>query len=176
MFPKSKGLLVGIVYRPPDSSKYLPVDFNCKFESSMSAESKECLLMGDLNYNYLVNADNKELKSVLVSFGLKQLVESPTRITKESKTLIDIICSTDPLNLCSVKVIPAGLSDHKMIGCIRKLNNVKYHPKVISCRNYAIYNQQLFLNDLSSNSLEQVYTKSSVNKACESLQNILMQL
>ena len=109
LFPKSKGLLVGIVYCPPDSSKYLPVDFHCKFES-----------MSDLNCNYLVNANNKELKSVLVSFSLKQLVESPARITEESKTLIDIICSTNPLNLCSVKVIPVGLSDHELIGCIRK--------------------------------------------------------
>ena len=154
------------------------MDFNCKFElmlSSMSAENKDCLLMGDLNCNYLENADNKELKSLLVSFGLKQLVERPTRITKESKTFIDIICSTDPLDLCSVKVIPAGLNVHELIGCIRKLNNVKYHPRVISCRNYANYNQQLFLNDLSSNSFEQIYTTSCVNKACESLQNILMQ-
>lgn len=153
LFPKTKRFLIGIIYRPPDSSKYLPADFNCKFESmlsTLSAENRECVLLGDMNCNYLVNSDHKELKSILVSFGLKQLVKSPTRITKESKTLIDVICSTEPFNLNSIKVIAAGLSDHELIGCTRKLNNAKYQPRVISCRNYANYNPQLLCNDLKS--------------------------
>jgi len=49
--------------------------------------------------------------------GLKQLIITPTRITRESKTLIDVICSNVPHNISSVKVIPAGLSDHELIGC-----------------------------------------------------------
>ena len=28
------------------------------------------------------------------------------------------------------------LSDHEMVGCIRKLNHVKFTPNVITCRNY----------------------------------------
>lgn len=32
LFPKTKGFLVGFIYRPPHSSKYLCVTFTCKFE------------------------------------------------------------------------------------------------------------------------------------------------
>ena len=133
------GFLVEIIYRPPDSSKHLCANFNCKFQSMLwrvSAENK-CILSSDINCNYLVSSDHKEIKSIHTYFGLKQLISSPTRITHESKTLIDVICSNVPHNIFSVKVIPAGLSDHELIGCARKLNNVKFNPRIITCRNSA---------------------------------------
>ena len=136
LFPKTKGFLVGIIYRPPDSSKHLCPNFNYKFESmlsTVSAENKECILSGDINCNYLVPSDHKEIKSILSYFGLKQLISSPTRITRESKTLIDVICCNVPHNIFSVKVIPAGLSDHELIGCAHKLNNVKFNPRIVTC-------------------------------------------
>ena len=77
LFPKTKSFLTGIVYRPPDSSKHLSADFNCKFESmllTVSSEDKECILTGDINCNYLVPSDHKEIKPILASFGLKQLI------------------------------------------------------------------------------------------------------
>ena len=115
---KSSALPLGHA-RPPDFSKHLCANFNCKFESmlwAVSAENKECILLGDINCNYLVSSDHKEIKSILTDLGLKQLISSPTRITCESKTLIDVICSNVLHNIFSVKVIPAGLSDHELIG------------------------------------------------------------
>lgn len=44
LFPETKGFLVGIIDRPPDSSKHLCANFNYKFESmlsTVSAENKE---------------------------------------------------------------------------------------------------------------------------------------
>ena len=178
LFPKTKGFLIGIIYRPPDSSSHICANFNCKFESMLSAlssENKECLLTGDINCNYLMNSDHKELKSILAAFGLKQLITTPTRITQESKTLIDVICSNEPQNIHSVKTIPAGLSDHELIGCARKLHNVKHQPRVITCRNYSNYNHQLFCDDLRSRNFEHVFASSCVNKAWSFLRDILQQ-
>ena len=100
LFPKSKGFLIGFIYRPPDSSKHLPKNFNCKLESmltNISLENKECILTGDMNCNYLVNSDHKELKSILTAFGLKQLIKDPTRVTQDSGSLIDVIYTNEPL-------------------------------------------------------------------------------
>ena len=160
LFPKTKGLLIGIIYRPPDSSKHLCPDFNCKFDSmlsTVSSENKECILTGDINCNFLANSDHKELKSIVAPFGLKQLIRIPTRITPESQTLIDVICTNEPQHICCTKVIPAGLSDHELIGCARKLHNVKHQPRVITCRNYANYNPQLFCDDLRSKDFGNVW-------------------
>ena len=35
-------------------------------------------------------------------------------------------------------VIPLGISDHNLIGCIRKINSQKYKRKIINTRNYHI--------------------------------------
>lgn len=168
LFPKTKSFLIGIVYRPPDSSKHLCADFNCKFDSMLltaSSEDKECILTGDINCNYLVPSDHKEIKSIFASFGLKQLISTPTRITRESKTLIDIICSNEPEKIYSVKAISAGLSDHELICCSRKVNNVKKYPRIITCRNFANYDQKLFCEELESMNFNQVCASSCVNTA-----------
>ena len=55
LFPKTEGFLVGIIYRPSDSSKHLCANFNFKFESmhlTASAENKECILSGDIDGNH----------------------------------------------------------------------------------------------------------------------------
>ena len=48
-----------------------------------------------MNCNYLVNSDKEELKSILTAFGLKQLIEDPTRATQNSIPLIDVITPTN---------------------------------------------------------------------------------
>ena len=90
----------------------------------MSAEDKECILSADINCNYSVSWDCKEIKSILSPFGLKQLITSPARITPETKNLMDVICSNEPHNMYSVKEIPAGFNDRELIGCAREFNNV----------------------------------------------------
>ena len=57
LFNKSKPMLVGNFYRPPDSSSYLPGDYNDKFCSMLAkvcCEDKEALMLGDFNCDYAV--------------------------------------------------------------------------------------------------------------------------
>ena len=61
----SKSLLVGILYRPPDTSSYLNEDFEQSFDDMLGtaiAEEKETIIIGDLNCNYLKDADHKSIK------------------------------------------------------------------------------------------------------------------
>ena len=54
------------MYRLPDTSDYLPFNFNEVFTNMLSVatkDSKECILTGDVNVNFL-NNDNKEFKKV----------------------------------------------------------------------------------------------------------------
>ena len=119
----------------------------------VSTENKETLILGDLSHNYKDKTDHKELKCLLSSYGLKQMIKSPTRITRLSSTFIDVICSNGQKSVCSPTVIPAGLSDHDLIASVRKLHNIKQKPKDINCRNYSKYNQASFCKDLESQNL-----------------------
>ena len=117
----SKGILLGTLYRPPDGSDFLDAEFTSSFENVLevaNAEKKEVNIMGDLNCNFSPGArcqgEAKKLKSILQSMNMTQVVNEPTRITRESQTLIDIICTSQPQNITLVKVVKSALSDHDM--------------------------------------------------------------
>ena len=64
VFPfKAKSFLIGVIYRPPDTSKYLPTNFQNKFKELLnvvSLEQKETILTGDVNVNFLDKKSNKD--------------------------------------------------------------------------------------------------------------------
>ena len=68
-----------------------------------NAEKKEVIIMGDLNCNFSPGAswcqgETKKLKSILQSTNMTQVVNEPTRVTRESQTLILIDSVIDLLN------------------------------------------------------------------------------
>ena len=149
----TKSFLVGVIYRPPDSSKFLPINFNKLFSEHLSrviSESKETVILGDVNVNYLNKNANKDFKSILNLFGMKQIITTPTRITNNTSTLIDIVATTHCQHIKTFCTIPSGIADHEMVGCVRKVNHIKYEPKTITCRDYRNYQPDLARNDLNS--------------------------
>lgn len=92
---KSRKMIIGCVYRPPNSSYG---DFMNKLEwcfSKVNIENKLCYILGDFNIN-LMNTDKAECNEfvdLMNSHALVPLIASPTRVTSESATLIDNIFS-----------------------------------------------------------------------------------
>ena len=94
------------LYRPLVSSKHLSKNFESSFMKiidQVNSGNKEIIIIGDLNINYLKNDDHRNLNDNIVLLGLNQIVNKPTRVTKDSNSLIDIILTNRPGNLCSVK-------------------------------------------------------------------------
>ena len=134
---KSSSYLIGVIYRPPDSSKHLPKNFNNSFDEMLRKAcelSLETILMGDANVNYLVPGDGKDFKSIVSSNGLKQIIRKATRICDTTKTLIDIIATNSTATIVHHDVIPTGIGDHDMVGCVRKINSAKFNPRLNKCR------------------------------------------
>ena len=62
---------MGVMYHPPDDSKYLGKDFIIHLNGILSKLPKtldDIMLKGDLNAN-LLQQENKELKAILDVFG-----------------------------------------------------------------------------------------------------------
>ena len=95
------------------------------------------------------NSDNKEFKSIITANGFRKIVKEPTRVTDTSSSSIDLIFTNCPVNITHTYVIISSLSDHNMIGTVRKINHLKYPSRTIKCRNYAKYDHQKFRNDVS---------------------------
>ena len=148
---KSKSFLVGNIYRPPNST----VQWNTIFEDCIEnvlREDKEIYLMGDINKDLL----NSQIKNVwteyIVSFGLTQLVSEATRVTSNSKTLIDHIYSNCPENVNSLNVPKIGLSDHFPIFFTRKMHvqPPKSNHFTIFYRSFKNFDEAKFTEDLQS--------------------------
>ena len=99
-------------------------------------------------------------------FGFKQLITKPTRYNENNATLIDIIVSNNSVHIPSTEVIPMSLSDHEMIGFTRKLNNNKYTPQEINCRDYRNYDPERMRNELKGIDWNNMY---EITKGGESI-------
>ena len=169
IFPDStKSFVFCVAYRPPDTSEYLPKEFTTKLRKKIelvNKEKKEVIIMGDLNTNYLVKDDRYQMKEMFMVNAFTQLIEIATRITEETATLIDVVLTENPLNISSTVNIAASLSDHNLIGCIRKMNSFRYQPEVIACRDFKNYDVNAVNSELLNADWNNVYNSQSVNTA-----------
>ena len=148
---KSKSFLVGNIYRPPNSS----IQWNAIFEDCMETvlrEEKEIYIMGDINRDLLNNQIKTAWTDYMEPFGLTQLVSEATRVTHDSRTLIDHIYSNCPENVTSLDVPKIGLSDHYPIFFTRKMHvqPPKMSHYTISYRSFKTFDELKFVEDLQS--------------------------
>ena len=94
------------------------------------------------------NADCQQLKSLFRYSDLKQLINSATRISKDSRPLIDLIVASCLQDIIDSGVITSHLSDHEMIYCVCKPNWQRARSQIKTFRNYANYNPVHFYQDL----------------------------
>ena len=118
----SKNFFVTTLYNPPRSSKYSQSNFDEVFDESLKRfSSHEAILLGDLNVNFLKPSDNKAIKSMLFENGFTQIIKKPTRITKDSKTLIDIIATNRPSTIAASEVVPSSMQEKTKPSKVQKL-------------------------------------------------------
>ena len=78
-------------------------------------------------------------------FGLKQLIEVPTRVNCISSTITDHILASFPNGVSQQGVIDVGLSDHQIICCTRKISRIKRGKhKQIRCRSLKNYSADIY--------------------------------
>ena len=146
----SKPILVCTVYRPPNvHSNWIDL-----FEEELSIAQTtglEIILMGDFNIDF-TNCANKKWLNLLELFDLKQMVTSPTRVTKNSVSLIDHVYRSKPETISDCFVPHYSISDHFPVCIARKINvKVKKSSHTITTyRCFKRFNEEVFLSDLSN--------------------------
>ena len=128
--PTCKPLLVASIYKPPDTSvSHLINSLNRHFVDI--SDRYNTVLLGDYNVDQL--SRNNQNKLMLGSFAiendLKQLIKTSTRVTQNSKTLIDLIYVSDGHWFIQSGVIFSTLSDHSLTYCIMKCGVPKQPPR-----------------------------------------------
>ena len=147
--PKAKPFLLNAWYRPPD----MPIEAFNDYEQclqKMDYENKEIICIGDFNCDYL-QPDKKETKRLTYlakMFQLEQLIEEPTRITRNTQSQIDLVFSNRSEIIVKSGVEHIGISDHSLIYIHRKISVPHKQPKIINTRQYKYYNTEAFKLDL----------------------------
>ena len=116
-----------------------------------------------MNVNYLKPNENKEFKSMLYLHGFTQLITKPTRITKDTQTLIDIIATNSVENISHVDVIAKSLSDHDMVDCVRKMNHKRFLPRTTRCRDYKSYDLDSTNRNFSNVNWQPILNETNIN-------------
>ena len=78
---------------------------------------------------------------------LSKYLIPPTCVTDQTFSLIDLLFVNNNQNISYKTVIPTRLSDHDLIACVRKINNVKYESETIRYRDYKIYDVNVINNE-----------------------------
>ena len=149
---RSQSSLIGCLYRPP-----IDMTFFSSLQGLLNeiwVKRKNVVLIGDLNSN-LLPASNQDqdlslcgtkLQRILNIFGYLNVIKSPTRITKNSTSLLDLVITNPYLNCLKSGSLDLGISDHHLVYGVFALTKSKLKAKIAFVEDY----KSLDLNELKA--------------------------
>ena len=135
---------------------------------AVSMEAKETILLGDFNMDLL--RQNAPWTNMINMYHLSHVITRQTRVTANSKTLIDHINVSDVNNVIEHCVPASACSDHYPV-CFTWSRKCAKIPtaehKVTTYRCFANFDENNFIRDLIASPLSMVYNLSDPNDAME---------
>ena len=147
-FRKFPSFIVGCVYRHP---KALVVSFEYLSDvfRNILLRKKPIYILGDLNDNLLIRGNN--LNKITRNLNLKQVIDKPTRITRNSSTLLDVVITNNTEMIMKSDVEPGSVADHEVISIVINIRKPKHEPIIRTYRSHKNYKQNSFCNLLLNN-------------------------
>ena len=149
-----KNIIVGVIYRPPNSDAYTFIETMKNILTIVQRENKLCYLPGDYNINILnseTHAITADCVDLFYAHSFVPLVTRPTRITATSATLIDNIYTNNFLNLENSfqGVLITDISDHYPVFHINISLKEDIQEIIIIKRIFSDKNRQAFLASIA---------------------------
>ena len=171
-------IVVGVVYRKPDSILDDFTDDMNRILHSLHLERNSCIVTGDFNINML-SLDNRKQNFLHMTecYGLRQLINRPTRVTSTTSSLIDHIYT----NISSYNIqsgcINVEIADHFPVYAIfEKFKSPASNKKYVTCRNFLHYSVQSFSDELMSEQWLDVYECFDANDAYNAFYKRFMEI
>ena len=92
--------------------------------------------------------DSQALINFCHSYNLSQLIKTPTRVTESSKSILDIILTSDEKQVQKAFVMQSSISDHDLVYVTLRLKKARPKPVFITTRSFKHYNPNVFYNDV----------------------------
>ena len=172
-YSKSSPLLLGYVYRHPDSKDEWIDDFS-EMMDAIQTRNRNIILQGDFNFNLLESQPSWQ--STFTSFGLTQLVSKPTR-TSTSTSLLDHIYTNNASLFTNVEVPEKSISDHFPTICTWKSKLPKLSKNghtTINYRTFKHFNKEAFYHDLNLALFSNVFNSSDPDQALSTFYDAIL--
>ena len=161
-----KNIIVGCLYKPPDTSV---TEFNNSISpvlSTISFENKLSYIMGDFNIN-IINEDHQatsDFINLMNSNSLYPVISKPTQVTPTTATLIDNIFSNNLEFNMNSAILYADLTDHFPIFQITQLKLITNpSPRKKQIRSINSSNMNKFQSKLADTDWSFLYNINSAN-------------
>lgn len=149
---QSKPFTIISCYRPPNYEAKVFFKNLEQIVNGLEFGNNELYILGDLNCNMLLtdgSAPNAQLNALCELYQLEQLIKDPTRITMNTRTLIDIVLTNKPQRIISSGVIHLSISDHSLVYAIRTISVThKTTHTITEIRNFKNFNVESFNDEL----------------------------
>ena len=174
--PETRSTFIINAYRPPDGDIKAFIEILSNLIDDLTTSSNpDILVMGDINIDLKKSTpSSNKIKQLLQSRGMVQLIKDPTRVSNTGNTLIDHIYTNNNTFYDSCGVYDIGLSDHSLIYVTRHRKKAKHKTYYIYGRSYRNFDETLFRHDISNAPWTNVFSKSDVNAATETFNNIFI--
>ena len=167
--PGKKSVLVGVVYRPPNTNLS---DFNSRLEGILQLlkkENKLVYIMGDFNVNLLgidTHPASSDFLNLLYAYAFFPLINKPTRVQNDTATIIDnIYCNYDYNEKLVNGILVTDISDHFPIFSINHSTELNKTVNYFYSRSFSQRNIEKFLNMLNEFDWNHLYSHTDCNLA-----------
>jgi len=135
---------------------------------------KECIVVGDFNIDIMVSSFySRKLQTIMNSMGMKQYINKPTRITKQSSSIIDLVFSNKEIEV-NVMYEPM-VTDHACLRIEQRGSSLENKYREYTARDYSEFNAERFVETLK-NGLEHNRNRNVSERAGNLVGNMIQAL
>ena len=156
VFNLSSNVVVGVIYRMPNTCMEI---FNDRMSDIMNIVQRDrtiCYFLGDLNIDLLKHENHQSAAALLdslYSYNVFPLITKPTRVTRESATLIDHVLTNnfDMISKHVQGILCTSISDHYAIFHIAGNAGITSTDYIsVLKRNFTQNNMTRFTNEMEN--------------------------
>ena len=171
-------IAIGILYKAPSVS-YTKYKSIVNVVDYIKSRYTHVILVGDFNVNMLIESPAKNFLNthIINPLCLTQLLHMPTRIGKDTESLIDLMLVLHPEFVMKVDAVDMpGIADHFLTYMVYSLKLPKFKPKLMSKRKFKSIDIEKFNVDADNAPWENTYVVDDINDKLLIFENIIMDL
>lgn len=174
---KNIKVLMGMVYKPPLVA-YHKLKCVENVLATLAIQFDYIIVLGDMNVNFFNDGrDVIFVRNMLETFNMTQVVTDPTRVTRTSSSLLDIICVDAKLNVLETGTREMyNITNHRLTYCNIKLDAPRLTQKALCYRNFRDFDIDRFNFDMQQINWQTLSENHDINARVESLTELLIEI